>query len=88
YDASRGGEPVRIEAPIGLDGVSRIGQALDLPLAVKGRWLRPDTFELVSHQVTQGIVTTATMTFRGKEADIGFSSNQGFTVRLHALAAD
>ena len=58
--------PRRIEGPIGLDGVSRSqdlgnGQVL----AVKGRWLADDTFEIASQQVTEGIVTTTAFTFRG-----------------------
>jgi len=80
--------PRRIEGPIGLDGLSRRHEAGELVLAVKARWLGADTLELVSHLVNEGVVMTSAITFRGNEADIAYASNQGFTLRLHAVASD
>ena len=57
-------------------------------LAVKGRWLGADSLELVSHLVNEGVVMTSAITFRGNEVDVAFTSNQGFTLRLHAVASD
>jgi len=88
YDVARAAAPLRVEGPIGLDGLFRSRPVGDLLLAVKGRWLDADTLELVAHQVTEGLVTTLTFTFRGPEADVAFGSNQGFTLRLHAVASD
>jgi hypothetical protein len=31
---------------------------------------------------------TSTITFRGNEADVAYASNQGFTLRLHAVAGE
>ncbi|MDQ6640137.1 MAG: beta-lactamase family protein [Pseudomonadota bacterium] len=88
FESPRAEAPRRIEGPIGLDGVSRSHQAGALLLAVKGRWLGDDTFEMVTQSVTEGTVTTAALTFRGREADVAFASNQGFTLRLRAVASD
>ncbi len=80
--------PRRIDGPIGLDGVSRSHAAGELVLAVKARWLGADTLELVSHLVNEGVVMTSAITFRGNDADVAYASNQGFTLRLHAVASD
>lgn len=88
FEGPRAGAPRRVEGPIGLDGVSRSHQAVELLLAVKGRWLGDDTFEIVSHSVTEGIVTTATITFRGREVDATFAANQGYTLRLHGQQSE
>jgi hypothetical protein len=82
------GAPRRIEGPIGLDGLSRSHVAGELLLAVKARWLGVDTLELVSQLVNEGVVMTSTITFRGGEADVAFASNQGFALRLHAVAGE
>ena len=57
-------------------------------LAVKGRWLGDDTFEIVSQSVTEGIVTTARLTFRGREVDAIYAVNQGYSLRLHGVQSD
>jgi len=57
-------------------------------IAAKARWLGADTLELVSQLVNEGVVMTSAITFRGNEADVAFASNQGFTLRLHAVASD
>ena len=79
----------RIEGPIGLDGFVRTNDtgAGEL-LAVKGRWLGDDTFEIVSHSVGEGIVTRVRLTFRDREVDATFSVNSGFTLRLHGQRDD
>ena len=47
-----------LEGPIGLDGLARSTEAgAGGVLAVKGRWLDDDTFEIVSHSVDEGVVT-------------------------------
>jgi CubicO group peptidase (beta-lactamase class C family) len=85
FELARAGMPPRrIDGPIGLDGVSRSqdvggGEVL----AVKGRWLADDTFEIVTQQVTEGIVTTTAFTFRGGEVDAVLKANPGYTFRLH-----
>lgn len=87
---SRAGAPARpSEGPIGLDGFFRSSEAPggDV-LALKGRWLADDTFEIVSQSVTEGIVVTANLAFRGRELDATFSSNQGFRVRVHGATSD
>ena len=88
YGVARAAAPLRVEGPIGLDGLFRSRPVGGLLLAVKGRWLDADTLELVSHQVTEGVVMTWAFTFRGRGADVAFTSNQGFTLRLHAVASD
>ena len=80
--------PRRMEGPVGLDGVSRSHEAGGLVVAVKARWLGADTLELVSQLVNEGVIMTSAITFRGNEADVAFASNQGFTLRLHAVASD
>ncbi|MEO5845439.1 MAG: hypothetical protein ABIQ33_11435, partial [Caldimonas sp.] len=59
-------------------GAAMTGQVF----AVKGRWLGDDTFEVVSHSVTEGVVTTAAFTFRGREVEAVIAGNQGFSFRL------
>jgi len=88
YEGGGAGAPRRIEGPIGLDGVSRSHDAGELVIAAKAHWLGADTLELVSHLVNEGVVMTSAITFRGNEADVAFASNQGFTLRLHAVASD
>ena len=88
YQGGGAGVPRPIEGPIGLDGLWRSHDAGGLVIAVKARWLGADTLELVSHLVNEGVVMTSAITFRGNEADVAFASNQGFTLRLHAVASD
>jgi len=57
-------------------------------LAVKGRWLADDTFEIVSHFVNDGIVTRARLAFRDREIDATFTVNNGLVQRVHAQRAD
>ena len=57
-------------------------------LAVKGRWLGDDTFEIVSHSVTEGTLTTTRLTFRGREVDATLAGNQGYSVRVHGQQGD
>ena len=90
-EGARGGGPTRriVEGPLGLDGVSR---STDLGggdvLAVKGRWLADDTFELVSHSVGEGVVTRARLTFREHELDATLTVNNGLVERVHGERAD
>ena len=88
YEGGSAEAPRRIEGPVGLDGISRSHAAGELVLAVKARWFGTDTLEFVSHLVNEGVVMTSAITFRGNEADVAFASNQGFTLRLHAVATD
>lgn len=84
-----GGAPRRLGSPIGLDGLFRVhDDEAGLPMAAKGRWLNDHVFELVSRSITEGIVTTSTLDFHGREVDLAFSSNQGFTTRLTGRAGD
>ena len=85
-----GGVPTRrLEGPIGLDGLSRL---TDLGggdvLAVKGRWLADDTFEIVSQSVGEGIVTRARLTFREGDLDATFTVNNGLVERVRGRRAD
>jgi CubicO group peptidase (beta-lactamase class C family) len=84
-----GGAPRRISGPIGLDGLFR-SQAIGAggPLAVKGRWLNDGELEITSRTVGEGLVTTYRLAFHGNEVDVSFTSNQGFTARLHGTASD
>ena len=87
---ARGGAPMRrLEGAIGLDGLSRSTElgGGDV-LAVKGRWLADDTFEIVSHFVNDGIVTRARLAFRDREIDATFTVNNGLVQRVHAQRAD
>ncbi len=83
------GAPRRLGGPIGLDGFF-LGHDDDAgqPMAVKGRWLNDHVFEIVSRSIAEGIVTTSTLDFHGREVDLAFSSNQGFTARLTGRAGD
>jgi len=87
--APGGASSRRLEGPIGLDGLSRITDvgAGDV-LAVKGRWLADDTFEIVSHSVGEGVVTRARLTFRERELDAAFTVNNGLVERVHGQRAD
>ena len=89
FNAPGGAPTRRLEGPIGLDGLSR---STDLGagdvLAVKGRWLADDTFEIVSHSVDEGIVTRARLTFREREVDATFTVNTGLVERVHGQRAD
>jgi hypothetical protein len=89
-ESARGGVPTRrIEGPIGLDGLTR---ATDVGagevLAVKGRWLADDTFEIVSHSVGEGVLTRTRLTFRDREVDATFAVNSGLLVRVHGQRTD
>ncbi len=88
--AGRGaGAPARVvEGPIGLDGFTRRGEAGAQLLAVKGRWLAEDMFEIVAHSVTEGTITTAGLTFHGHELDATFAANAGYSLRLRGHATD
>jgi len=88
YEGGSAGAPRRIEGPIGLDGISRSHEAGELVIAAKARWLGADTLEFVSQLVNEGVVMTSAISFRGNEAEAAFASNQGFTLRLHAVASD
>ena len=89
-ERSRGGASTqRIEGPIGLDGLARNTDAGAAGvLAVKGRWLEADTFEIVSHAVNDGVVTRGRLTFREREVDATFTVNTGLVVRVHGQRAD
>ena len=80
--SARAAGPRRIDGPIGLDGLSRSHDAGDGGARGQGRWLDADTFEIVSHSVTDGVVTTAAFTFRGPRSTPSFASN-----RAHASPA-
>jgi CubicO group peptidase (beta-lactamase class C family) len=85
----QGAAPRRISGPIGLDGLFR-SQAIGAggPLAVKGRWLSDSELEITSRTVGEGLVMTYRLAFRGNEVDGSFTSNQGFTARIHGTASD
>ena len=89
-DARRGGASMQpVAGPIGLDGLTRstdVGGG-DV-LAVKGRWLAEDTFEIVSHSVGEGVVTRARLVFRDREVDATFSVNNGLVQRVHGERAE
>jgi CubicO group peptidase (beta-lactamase class C family) len=78
----------RIGGPIGLDGLFRTQGAGTSVVAVKGRWLSESEFEITSRLVTEGLVMTYRLAFRGNEVDVRFTSNQGFTARMHGTASD
>jgi CubicO group peptidase (beta-lactamase class C family) len=92
YDATLdglgGGPPRRFAGPIGLDGLFRIQEAGANVAAAKGRWLNQSEFEITSRLVTEGLVMTYRLAFRGNEVDVDFTSNQGFTARTHGTASD
>jgi len=79
----------RLEGPIGLDGLSRLTDVGggDV-LAVKGRWLSDDTFEIVSQSVGEGIVTRARLTFREGDLDATLTVNNGLVERVRGQRAD
>jgi len=84
-----GAAPRRVAGPIGLDGRYRTQDiGVDGPLAVKGRWLSEDEFEVTSRTVGEGVVTTYRLAFRGNEVDVAFTSNRGFGARLRGTASD
>jgi CubicO group peptidase (beta-lactamase class C family) len=82
YEASieigPGGPTRRMSGPIGLDGYFRVAEPGPSPLlAVKGSWLRDDSFRIVSRLLLEGVVATYTMTFRGSEVELSFEDNRG-----------
>ena len=92
YDATiegfAGGPPRRFAGPIGLDGRFRIDGGGTNVVAVKGRWLSESEFEITSRLVTDGLVMTYRLAFRGNEVAVFFTSNQGFTARMQGTASD
>jgi CubicO group peptidase (beta-lactamase class C family) len=83
-----GAAPRRIAGPIGLDGLFRSQEDGGSVFAVKGRWLSESEFEITSRLVTEGVVMTYRLAFRGNEVDASFRSNQGFGARMHGTASD
>ncbi len=89
FESGAAGMPRSLEGPIGLDGVSRSQQAATGQVfAVKGRWLNDDTFQVVSHSVTEGVVTSGAFTFLGSEIDAIVTSNLGFSFRVRGREGD
>ena len=92
YDATidgfAGGPPRRFAGPIGLDGLFRVQEAGTNVAAAKGRWLSESEFEITSRLVTEGLVMTYRLAFRGNEVEVLLTSNQGFTARTHGTASD
>ena len=85
FEARAGASARRVEGPIGLDGLWRSGDGGaggdgEL-LAVKGRWLAEDTFQIVSRAVTEGII-------RGRGIDATVAANQGYTLRLRGRQSE
>ena len=87
-DGFGGAPPRRFAGPIGLDGLFRIQETGGSVVAAKGRWLSESEFEITSRLVTEGLVMTYRLDFRGNEVDVRFTSNQGFTARMHGTAVD
>jgi CubicO group peptidase (beta-lactamase class C family) len=92
YDAMvanfAGGPPRRFTGPIGLDGLFRSQETGGSVVAAKGRWLSESEFEITSRLVTEGLVMTYRLDFRGNEVDVRFTSNQGFSARMHGTASE
>jgi CubicO group peptidase (beta-lactamase class C family) len=80
----------RFEGPIGLDGMFRVreAQAFEPLLAVKGTWLRENTFQLVVRSLLEGIVTTYLLTFDGQRIDIALEDNRGVRERILGETSD
>ena len=79
----RGLPDLRISAALGLDGFFRTNEnSGDQLVAVKGRWLDETSFELVSHALSEGIVTTSILTFDGDEVVVDVKDNRGFRNHL------
>ena len=87
-DGFGGAPPRRFAGPIGLDGLFRSQETGGSVVAAKGRWLSESEFEITSRLVTEGLVMTYRLDFRGNEVDVRFTSNQGFTARMHGTAVD
>ena len=88
FDGFGGAPPRRIAGPIGLDGLFRSQEVGGSVFAVKGRWLSESEFEITSRLLTEGVVMTYRLAFRGNEVDVSFASNQGFSARVHGTASD
>ena len=90
FESRRPGTAARpTEGPIGLDGFARTSDdGAGLLLAVQGRWLSEDTFEIVSHSVTEGIVNRARLTFHDREVEATLDANAGYSARLHGQRVD
>ena len=83
-DGSMRGMPdLRLRAALGLDGFFRSDEKnSDQLVAAKGRWLDESSFEIVSHALSEGIVTTSTLRFHGDEVDVDIKDNRGVRGRL------
>jgi hypothetical protein len=91
FDRSRAGLPdLRIEGPLGLDGLFRVGaeEANGQIRAMKGRWLSDTSFQIVMRSMLDGIVTTSTMTFQSDQVDIEAEDNRGVRGRLRGDSRD
>jgi hypothetical protein len=87
-DGFGGAPPRRFAGPIGLDGLFRSQETVANAVAAKGRWLSESEFEITSRLVTEGLVMTYRLDFHGNEVDVRFTSNQGFSARMHGTASD
>ncbi|MGZ5715737.1 MAG: serine hydrolase domain-containing protein [Caldimonas sp.] len=91
-EAAIEGAPMRrVEGPIGLDGLFRLGeqrQGTDPLLAVKGSWLGDSVFQVVARSLLEGVVTSYRLTFQGKSVEVALEDNRGVRARLQGEASE
>jgi CubicO group peptidase (beta-lactamase class C family) len=90
FDNGRPDAPAEpVTGPLGLDGYYRINDKVaDAPVAVKGDWMEPQVFRIVSRSVSDGDVSVYLLRFDGDRLNVAFESNRGFKGQAQGRAAD
>jgi hypothetical protein len=88
-DVGPAGPTRQFSGPIGLDGRFRVGEPGPGPLlAAKGRWVRDDSFQVVSRLLLEGIISTYTLTFRDGGVELSFEDNRGVRAQARGESSD
>lgn len=72
-----------VSGPIGLDGRFRVsGQGPGVSVGLKGEWVDPQTFRMVSRNIEEGAEVIYTVRFDGSAVNVAFQRNNGFKGQL------
>jgi len=73
---------------VSLDGVFRVTeQFADKPFGLKGSWIDPQTFRLVSREINDGLETTYLLHFDGNAVNVTVESNSGLKAQVQGHLA-
>jgi len=72
-----------VAGPMGLEGVFKVSeQTPGVPIGLKGDWVDPQTFRMVSRNIDEGNEIVYTVRFDGSAVKVAFQSNSGFRGEL------